>query len=564
MLSFYVHLYWFYLISTLFFLFLLGVLHRRLISPLYVSVNLFSLSDRPFPLSFYIDFMSSSFISTVLLISSVIMIYSHNYMAPYSKRKYFLWLTFLFVVRMLLLVRMSRLFYIILGWDGLGLVSFFLIVYYQNPSSLTSGLFTLFINRLGDGFFLLSLCFTLLYSQSRIRWIFPSNPEELLIPLFLCTTFMTKRAIFPFSPWLPLAIAAPTPISALVHSSTLVTSGLYLMMRYSHLLLRVPALPAFLITIRIFTSFYAGLASLVELDLKKLIALSTLSHLGFISLSLFSGLITLSFFHLLAHAMFKSLLFMSIGDTIIRLSHSQDIRYLSSGTLVVPSSASHIVVSSLSLLGMPRTTGFFSKDLILESINFSTGSSLLILLLYINVIFTFFYTFQLVHFCTQPLKSSPYCNLHSVSSAHSYVVRLMSFISLVSGSIFLSHFLYSVPCPCLPLELKALPLLLLSFFFLKYLLLGSQYTSLKVYTHRYFSSILNLLYVTLRIPSYYYLTSVGAVSKTLERGLANSLLNSSSFSLVLYSSRREILSKRISPTFLIIPCLLLFLLIFLV
>lgn len=213
------------------------------------------------------------------------------------------------------------------------MVSFFLIVYYQNQSSVTSGIFTLLINRAGDRFFLVSIVLVSYYSQDYFSWGYSCNR---LVALFLVLTFMTKRAIYPFSPWLPMAMAAPTPISALVHSSTLVTAGLYLMMRFSSYLYSSYSIMAALLVLRVFTSFYAGLNTMFETDLKKLIALSTLSHLGFIGIAYSAGLLHLAFFHMLAHALFKSLLFMTIGDIIINLNHSQDIRYLSSGSLYTP------------------------------------------------------------------------------------------------------------------------------------------------------------------------------------------------------------------------------------
>ena len=135
-----------------------------------------------------------------------------------------------------------------------------------------------------------------------------------LLSLLLCLGLMTKRAIFPFSPWLPVAMRAPTPISALVHSSTLVTSGLYLLIQFEGLLFSQPSLSLLFLVASLFTRLYAGVRSIFESDLKKLVALSTLSHLGFIGMALASGSPNLAFFHLLVHALFKSLLFMGVGD----------------------------------------------------------------------------------------------------------------------------------------------------------------------------------------------------------------------------------------------------------
>ncbi len=192
-----------------------------------------------------------------------------------------------------------------------------------------------------------------------------------MLSLVILLGLITKSALFPFSPWLPAAMSAPTPISSLVHSSTLVTAGLYLIVRFSAFLYSCPNCMIFLMLISIFTTFYAGLNSVVETDLKKLIALSTLSHLGFIGLAVSAGFDGLAVFHLFTHALFKSLVFISLGEIIGAQSHYQDIRFLRSGLILTPVSCSYIFISSLSLFGLPFVRGFYSKDIILESFHFS-------------------------------------------------------------------------------------------------------------------------------------------------------------------------------------------------
>ena len=241
-------------------------------STLFFSFRLFNTSSIDLKVSFVLDAMSLSFITVVLVISTIIIVYSFNYMSPYSKSSSFLWLTVLFVSSILLVITMPNLFFAMLGWDGLGLVSFFLIVYYQNQSSIVSGVFTLLINRLGDRFFLCSLML-IFYTLPDFTY-FSSTVASPFLVIFLVLTFMTKRAIYPFSPWLPIAIAAPTPISALVHSSTLVTAGLYFIMRYRYVLYSSPQVMKYLFIASLFTSFYAGINTMFEVDLKKLIALS--------------------------------------------------------------------------------------------------------------------------------------------------------------------------------------------------------------------------------------------------------------------------------------------------
>lgn len=248
-------------------------------------------------------------------------------------------------------------------------------------------------------------------------------------------TFITKRAIYPFSPWLPLAIAAPTPISALVHSSTLVTAGLYLSMRFYSMFYSYPSIINLFLILSIFTSFYAGINAIFETDIKKLIALSTLSHLGFIGMAFSCGLLYLAFFHLLVHALFKSVLFISIGDIITNLFHSQDIRFLSSGYYYTTSSFYVILVSLINLLGLPTISGYFSKDFVLETCNFSFISYFLLFLIFFNVLFTYYYTYQLFYFSFSTLKFTPYRLVHPSSLSHTFCLLFISLLGIFFGYI---------------------------------------------------------------------------------------------------------------------------------
>jgi len=287
--------------------------------------------------------------------------------------------------------------------------------------------------------------------------------------------FITKSALFPFSSWLPLAMAAPTPISALVHSSTLVTAGLYLMMRFSSFFTRFPTLMSLLTVLRIFTSFYAGLNAVFESDLKKLIALSTLSHLGFIGLAFFQGFIGLAFFHLLTHALFKSLLFMAIGDIMTNLNHSQDIRFLSCGSIQTPGSCFIIYVSLLNLLGLPSLSGFFSKDLVLERFHYSFRRVFLLIILIINVAFTYFYTYQLFFYSFQRMKGSAYSLIHApLSALHVPLITILGLRTLLFFKFFLSRVVSRVLFVPVSLSFKLLPLRLNALIFGFLLLKGSQ------------------------------------------------------------------------------------------
>jgi len=532
--NFYIHLSWFFILMALVISSLVLAFLVTFSSCIYISFSFLSTWNFPLRVRIFFDTFSCWFLRVVLLISSIIIVYSFFYMSPYSKANYFLVLTLFFIISIALVICFSSLFFVILGWDGLGLVSFFLIVYYQNSSSIFSGRFTLLINRVGDAFF---LCSITLYSYTffDLAFLTPFSPTFILI-LFLVLTFITKSAIFPFSPWLPIAIAAPTPISALVHSSTLVTSGLFLIIKYSYILYSSWYIMSLLLVLRVFTSFYAGINTLFEKDLKKLIALSTLRHLGFIRISFSLGLLNLSFFHLLTHALFKSVLFMAMGDIITNSSHSQDIRYLSIGSYYTPFSCFIINISILNLLGFPRIRGFWSKDLILESLNYSNCSLILYVIRILNLFFTFYYSFQLFYYSFQLSKISPYFLFHSPTPIHSILLALLSLSSLFFSSLFLSFFTKVLFYPVIPLFLKSLPLLILFLVLIHLFLNKALFKSENQALTLYFSSIMFLYFlITKTSTSFYYRFSLW-FSKTVELGFLNSSLNIKLPEFFIYSA----------------------------
>lgn len=182
---------------------------------------------------------------------------------------------------------------------------------------------------------------------------------------------MTKSAQMPFSSWLPAAIAAPTPVSALVHSSTLVTAGVFLLIRFYNFLTEIKYFNFILIIISCSTILIAGLSALTECDLKKIIALSTLSQLGVIIASLGLGCVNLAFFHLITHALFKALLFICAGSIIHFHIHGQDLRTIGNLTRQLPFTISALLIANISLCGLPFISGFYSKDMILETAIFN-------------------------------------------------------------------------------------------------------------------------------------------------------------------------------------------------
>jgi len=268
------------------------------------------------------------------------------------------------------------------------------VVYYINTSSLRSGLITIYTNRLGDVFLLLSL-----YFMVRGFYI---NLEVFLRDKFIFLLFfvllggITKSAQLPFSSWLPAAIAAPTPVSSLVHSSTLVTAGVYLFVRYYFILSYFLVRKVFC-WVRVMTRFMAGLMAYFEKDLKKLVAISTLSQLGIIMLICSLGEFTMCFFHIVSHALFKSLLFLSCGGLIMLIGGDQDIRFIGGYSFMLRMSFLLILISSLNLIGFPFLSGFFSKNMIMESGSFFEYNLFIFLLFILSCVFSFVYRIKLLH-----------------------------------------------------------------------------------------------------------------------------------------------------------------------
>jgi NADH:ubiquinone oxidoreductase subunit 5 (subunit L)/multisubunit Na+/H+ antiporter MnhA subunit len=293
------------------------------------------------------------------------------------------------------------------------------------------------------------------------------------------------------------------------------------------------------LVLRVFTSFYAGINSIFERDLKKLIALSTLRHLGFIGLAFSVGLLNLAFFHLLSHALFKSLLFMTMGDIIINLGHSQDIRFLSRGGLYTPFSCFIMFVSLFNLLGLPAMSGFFSKDLVLEALNYTSCRGIIYMLILFNLVFTFFYTYQLFFFSFQPNKLSAYALVHPSSFLHAGLLFRLAIGTLVFGGVFQLLICPTLLFPVVPLLVKFFPILLNFVFFISLLTLLSQFTpeSSKSFLVSYFSSILFLYYFITKSSSLFYYFFCFEVVKSLELGVLHSSLNTKAYEFAA-SSRK--------------------------
>nr|USF17749.1 NADH dehydrogenase subunit 5 [Junonia orithya] len=398
-------------------------------------------------MSILLDWMSLLFMMFVSLISSSVIFYSKSYMSSELNLNRFIILILLFVFSMILLIISPNMISIFLGWDGLGLVSYCLIIYYQNIKSYNAGMLTALSNRIGDVMILMLISWMVNYgSWNYIFYLnFMSNDYSMkVIGVLVILAAMTKSAQIPFSSWLPVAMAAPTPVSALVHSSTLVTAGVYLLIRFNNLLFDMFFLKVLLLLSSL-TMFMAGICANYEFDLKKIIALSTLSQLGLMMSILSMGYGDLAFFHLLTHAMFKALLFMCAGVIIHMMMDNQDIRMMGGISMYIPLTSLCMNISNLALCGIPFLAGFYSKDMILEVVSMSNLNLFVYYLYYVSTGLTMFYTVRLLmYLMVNDFNLLSIYNLYDEDFIMLKGMFLLLFMSLISGS-FLSWMIFPYP-----------------------------------------------------------------------------------------------------------------------
>nr|ATN41195.1 NADH dehydrogenase subunit 5 [Cecidomyiidae sp. 3 LC-2017] len=411
-----------------FWLFMYMLIFEKL---MFYEWELINIQGTHMTLNFLLDWMSLLFISVVFTISSMVIFYSMDYMADDKNKVRFIMLLILFIISMMFLIISPNLISVLIGWDGLGLISYCLVIYYQNYKSYNAGMLTALSNRIGDSALLLSIglmsmmgcwnfCFYLQYEMMSFSFY------------FVVLASLTKSAQVPFSAWLPAAMAAPTPVSALVHSSTLVTAGIYLLIRFNFL---VHSIFNFMLLISIITLLMSSFGACFEKDMKKIIALSTLSQLGLMMSILSLGFFKLSFFHLLTHALFKSLLFLCSGIFIHNFINFQDIRYLGMLNYNILITLSYFNISSLALMGMPFLAGFYSKDMIIEYMMNSNMNVMIFWIYCLSITLTVIYSLRLMSLMINNKMS--FNNFSFIENKLSMIsMALLMMFSIMGGSIF--------------------------------------------------------------------------------------------------------------------------------
>jgi NADH-quinone oxidoreductase subunit L len=381
-----------------------------------------------FNVGFLVDNLTAVMIVIVTSVSLMVHIYTIGYMAhdeelwPETSRaraggyqRFFSYIS-LFTFSMLMLVMSNNFMQLFFGWEAVGLVSYLLIGFYMNrETAIYANLKAFIVNRVGDFGFLLGIAAILVYTGSMDYHEVFKQANQLagiqveLIPgvewslisvicILLFIGAMGKSAQIPLHVWLPDSMEGPTPISALIHAATMVTAGIFMVARMSPMYELSEAALAFIMLIGAITAFSMGLLGIVANDIKRVVAFSTLSQLGYMTVALGASAYSAAIFHLMTHAFFKALLFLAAGSVIIAMHHEQDIRKMGGLRKHMPITFWTSMIGALALIGFPGFSGFFSKDAIIEAVHYSSlpGAEFAYWLVLLGVFVTAFYTFRMI------------------------------------------------------------------------------------------------------------------------------------------------------------------------
>ncbi len=398
-----------------------------------------------------VDALTAVMLVVVTTISFLVHLYSVGYMAddPYQPR-FFSYLSF-FTFAMLMLVTADNLVQMFFGWEGVGLASYLLIgFWYHRPQANAAAIKAFIVNRVGDfGFSLGIFAVFLLTGAVDFDTIFAQAPGFvgktfhflswdldvlLVVCLLLFMGAMGKSAQFLLHTWLPDAMEGPTPVSALIHAATMVTAGVFMVARLSPLFSLSPGASAFVTFIGATTCLFAATVALVQNDIKRIIAYSTCSQLGYMFVAMGLGAYSVGMFHLFTHAFFKALLFLGSGSVIIAMHHEQDIRHMGGLWRKIPFTYATMLIGTLALTGFPFTAGYFSKDAIIESAAVSNGSvaGYGFILTLVAVALTSFYSWRLIF---KTFHGAPHDPHHYEAAHESPMVMLIPLALLAVGSI---------------------------------------------------------------------------------------------------------------------------------
>lgn len=414
--------------------------------------------------SLRLDLLTSVMLVVVTSVSSLVHIYSIGYMShdPHQTR-FFAYLSF-FTFAMLILVTSNNFLQLFFGWEGVGLASYLLIGFWYKKDSANSAAMKAFVvNRVGDFGFLIGLAILFYYAGSLNFDVIFSLNEQLSLStfsifskefnvlntacFFLFMGAMGKSAQLFLHTWLPDAMEGPTPVSALIHAATMVTAGIFLVARCSPLFEMSPSILSFITIIGASTAFFAATVALVQNDIKRIVAYSTCSQLGYMFVALGSGAYQIAIFHLFTHAFFKALLFLGSGSVIHAVSDEQDIRKMGGLYKLIPFTWVVMLIGTLGLTGAPLMSGYYSKDGIIEAafVSQTEGNLYAFYLLVLSALLTSFYSWRLI-FLTFNGKSNIsteiFSKIHESPKVMLFPLFILSIFTIFSGVFFVDYFMY--------------------------------------------------------------------------------------------------------------------------